>query len=364
MTARTGIANLPLHHGAAPAWLFGRMRKLARAIVLLLVEEKGPEDFLRRLSDPFWFQGLGCVLGFDWHSSGLTTTVCGALKAGLKGLEGETGIYPCGGKGGTSRKTPEEIEKYSSLSGTDGERLVLASRLSAKVDNTALQDGYQLYHHSFFFTGSGSWAVVQQGMNEADRYARRYHWLGEGLESFVCEPHAAVCCDRRGEPLNLVARESGPSRDAILRLTAHRPAEIIGELGKVARLDLPDRHHILPKDLTSTRMVKLVHRLGEPSPGSFEEILTVRGLGPKSLRALNLLSELIYGTRASLRDPVRYSFAHGGKDGHPYPVDRGTYDSSIAFLEELLNKSKIDYSEKRKAFERLARFGGRGGEAR
>lgn len=356
MARRTGIANLPLHYGKAPAWLFGRMKKLARSTILIMVEDFGPREVLRRLSDPFWFQAFGCVLGFDWHSSGLTTTVCGALKEGLRGLEKDTSFFICGGKGGASRKTPREIEDFSARLRMDPALLIRSSRLSAKVDNTALQDGYQIYHHSFFFTPDGSWAVIQQGMNETTHYARRYHWLGEGVESFVCEPHAAVCCDRRGETLNLVARVSERARSGIVEVTRLKPAETMEELKKIASLDLPSRHHILPKDLVSSRMTKLVRKLEEYQPDSFENTLLIRGLGPKSLRALNLLSELIYGTKASTSDPVRYSFAHGGKDGHPYPVDRENYDLSISVLEEVLNKSRVDYSEKKKAFARLAKF--------
>ncbi|MEA1929024.1 MAG: DUF763 domain-containing protein [Candidatus Auribacterota bacterium] len=355
--ARTGIANLPLHYGRAPAWLFGRMRKLARAVILIMAEEEGPEEIIRRLSDPFWFQAFGCVLGFDWHSSGLTTTVCGALKAGLKGTERDTGLYICGGKGAASRKTPDEIRHHCAKLRPDGEELVYASRLSAKVDNTALQDGYQLYHHTFFFSSGGSWAVIQQGMSDATRYARRYHWLEERMESFVSEPHRAICCELRGEEtFNLTARESREAREGIVNVTRLTPLETVRELKTISRLDLPTRHRILPRDLTSTRMGNLVQRIEEEQPESFEKALLVRGLGPKSLRALNLLSELIYGTRVATRDPARYSFAHGGKDGIPYPVDRETYDHSISILEEMLNKSRIDYSEKRRAFARLSRF--------
>ena len=352
--ARTGIANLPLHYGKAPAWLFGRMRKLARAIILIMAEEEGPEEILRRLSDPFWFQAFGSVLGFDWHSSGLTTTVCGALKAGLKGTERDTGLYICGGKGAASRKTPDEIRLHCAKLRPDGEELVYASRLSAKVDNTALQDGYQLYHHSFIFTSRGSWAVIQQGMNEETGYARRYHWLEEGMKSFVAEPHRAICCDQRGETLNLTARESKASRDGIVNITRLIPTETIKELKAITCLNLPPRHQILPRDLLSTRMINLVRKLEEERPETFESALLVKGLGPKSMRALNLLSELIYGTRAATRDPARYSFAHGGRDGIPYPVDREVYDRSITLLEEMLNKSNIDYYEKRRAFARLS----------
>jgi len=205
---RTGIANLPLHYGKVPPWLFGRMCQLAREITIVTVTEFGTGEMLRRLSDPFWFQAFGCVLGYDWHSSGVTTTVCGALKEGMRGLERELGLFVAGGKGRTSRKTPTEIENTGHLLKVNSSSLVYASRMSAKVDNSALQDGYQLYHHSFFFTRDGSWAVIQQGMNEVNRYARRYHWLGEKVVDFVCEPEAAICSQARGEALNLVASES------------------------------------------------------------------------------------------------------------------------------------------------------------
>lgn len=242
---RTGIAHLPLHYGKAPAWLFSRMKLLAREITLVMVEEFGSIEIVRRLSDPFWFQAFGCVLGFDWHSSGVTTTVCGALKEGLKGLENELGLYVAGGKGGTSRKTPTEIRTVGNLISVDPESLVYASKMAAKVDNTAIQDGYQLYHHNFIFTKSGVWAVVQQGMNETNRYARRYHWLSENLDhleesslrpeqhSFVNEPHTAICCDARSETLNLVAQESEPARKTTTLIAQEKPEKLIYELNTI-----------------------------------------------------------------------------------------------------------------------------------
>ncbi|MBI5393773.1 MAG: DUF763 domain-containing protein, partial [Verrucomicrobia bacterium] len=228
---RTGVANLPLHGGKAPAWLFQRMVKLARAMTLVLVRDFGPEELLRRLSDPFWFQAFGSVLGFDWHSSGVTTTVCGALKEALRGLERDTQIHVAGGKGATSRKTPSEIEAHCYALGHSPMELVHASKLAAKVDSAAVQDGYDLYHHCFLFTTNGHWAVVQQGMNEASKYARRYHWLGDNAQSFVNEPHAAVCCDQRGQAtLNLVAAESDATRQASVTVTREQPDKLMKEL--------------------------------------------------------------------------------------------------------------------------------------
>jgi len=211
---RTGVADLPLHYGKAPPWLFKRMSRLARAVAVVTVEEFGTAELLRRLSDPFWFQAFGCVLGFDWHSSGLTTTACGALKEGLRGLERDLGLVVAGGKGATSRKTPQEIEAWGEHLAADPADLVFASRMSAKVDSAALQDGYQIYHHTFVFDNQGRWCVVQQGMNTETRYARRYHWLGEGVSDFVCEPHAAICCDNQSTVLNMVAQESDTARRA------------------------------------------------------------------------------------------------------------------------------------------------------
>jgi hypothetical protein len=351
---RTGITNLPLHGGKAPAWLFQRMTKLAREITIAIVTEFGPKEMLLRLSDPFWFQALGCVLGFDWHSSGVTTTVCGALKEGTKGLQSELGLFIAGGKGGTSRKTPSEIESVGDNLKTDAASLVYASRMAAKVDSSALQDGYQLYHHNFFFTKDGSWAVVQQGMNEVNRYARRYHWLGERVTDFVCEPHAAICSQGRGTVLNLVAAESTPARGTITQIaTEDKPEKLIQQLKKLQTLELPPRHHLEIQDIHPDRLAKIFLHTYEQQPENFEKLLGLEGVGPKTLRALSLLSELIYDVPVSLRDPARYSFAHGGKDGHPYPVDRKTYDGSIEMLHQALQKARLGDTEKIAAFKRL-----------
>jgi hypothetical protein len=355
---RTGIANLPLHYGKVPPWLFERMCQLAREITIVTVTEFGTEEMLRRLSNPFWFQAFGCVLGYDWHSSGVTTTVCGALKEGMRGLERELGLFVAGGKGRTSRKTPAEIENTGHLLKVNPSSLVYASRMSAKVDNSALQDGYQLYHHSFFFTKDGSWAVVQQGMNEVNRYARRYHWLGEKVVDFVCEPEAAICSQTRGEALNLVALESAKARDVITRVAAEeRPNKIVGQLNRLKTLNLPQRPYISLEDIHPHRLGKIFLSAYEHKPESFESLLALEGIGPKTLRALSLISELVYDTPVSLRDPASYSFAHGGKDGYPYPVDRKTYDNSIQFLVQAVEKAKIGDKEKLEAFKRLRAWG-------
>ncbi len=352
---KTGVTNLPLHYGKAPAWLFARMKKLAAGISLVIVEEYGTEEFLKRLSDPFWFQALGCVLGFDWHSSGLTTTVCGALKEGLRDISKEVGLFVCGGKGATSRKTPEEIEKAGSRRGLeiDPSRLIYSSKMSAKVDSAALQDGYQLYHHCFIFDYKGRWAVIQQGMNTRTRWARRYHWLGEAVDDFVCEPHKAICCDHRDEVLNMVARDSGENRRISADLAGWAPDKTVAEFSKIRELSLPGRHKVSTADIRSKNLRKVLEKTYEMAPESFEELLGIRGVGPKTIRALSLISELLYGEPASVEDPVRFSFAHGGKDGHPYPVSRARYDNSIRILEEAVNQARIGRMEKIKALKRL-----------
>jgi hypothetical protein len=356
---KTGIANLPLHYGKAPAWLFSRMTKLAREITLIIAGEYGPEDFLNKLSDPFWFQAFGNVLGFDWHSSGLTTTVCGALKEGLKDIFSEAGIFVCGGKGSVSRKTPKEIEDigHKRMVQADCGKLIYASRMAAKVDSTALQDGYQIYQHNFFFTKSGSWAVVQQGMNDLNGWARRYHWLGKDVESFVCEPHKAICCDHSDNKiLNMVAGESEECRKVSTSLASANPEKTVEEFIKIRELNLPGRHPVLLTDIKKENLKKILEKTYERKPESFEALLSINGVGPKTIRALALMSELIYSSPFSLKDPVRFSFAHGGKDGFPYPVDKKGYDLSIQILHDAVNKAKIGRIEKLGAFKRLRIF--------
>ena len=373
--SRTGFAHLPLHGGRAPRWLFERMVLLSREIVLFLAAEFGPQDVLRRLSDPYWFQAFGCVLGFDWHSSGVTTTVCGALKEALRGRAADTGIYVAGGKGATSRKTPAEITAACERLGRDPAPLIYASRISAKVDNSAVQDGYQLYHHAFLFTPAGQWCIVQQGMNDASSMARRYHWLSDNVTSYVSEPHAAICCDATAETLNLVAAESAAVRDASAVIAAQRPEIALGvlrhpepaqresaapslssQLRMTPLLEMPRRHGVSAADINPKYLQKILLRTYESAPRDFESLLAIEGVGPKTLRALALASELIYGAQASRRDPARYSFAHGGKDGTPFPVDRVTYDKTIEVMRTALNGAHIDRSEKVKAFQRLGRL--------
>jgi hypothetical protein len=356
---RTGTANLPLHGGAAPAWLFQRMTKLSREMVSLMVMEFGTEEVLRKLSDPYWFQAMGCVLGFDWHSSGVTTTVCGAIKEGVKGLESELGLFVAGGKGKVSRRTPDEIrihaEKHS-LS-VEPEQLVYASRMSAKVDNTAVQDGYQLYHHVFLFDQHGTWAVIQQGMNEVNHYARRYHWLSTGVEDFVCEPHAAVCSDGKGQSvLNMVASEAEQSRHTTALLASESPERHARELARMQVLEMPRHHKLLISDLDPKSISRILLKAYDRKPQSFSELLEIQGVGAKSVRALAMIADLIYGVKASTRDPAKYSFAHGGKDGFPYPVDRPNYDRSIDVVKKAVERAKIGDREKVDALRRLSRF--------
>ena len=357
MRARTGTAQLPLHGGRAPAWLYGRMVKLAREITSHIVAEYGPDEMLRRLSDPFWFQAFGCVLGFDWHSSGVTTTVTGALKEGVRGLERDLGFYAGGGKGGVSRHTPAEITTACERLSIDPRPLVYASRMSAKVDSAAVQDGYQLYHHAFFFTPAGGWCVVQQGMNDGNGMARRYHWLAAHVKSYVNEPHAAVCAERPEPVLNLVASESEPVRHASAELSREKPQVVLSALRGLPLLTMPKRHAVMVADVNPTYLQKILLKTYERAPEDFETLLGMEGVGARTLRALALTSEIIYGTPASTRDPARFSFAHGGKDGFPYPVDTGTYDKTVEVLRNAVTKAGIDRSERVAALKRLVKFG-------
>jgi len=351
---KTGIAYLPLHGGKAPAWLFQRMVKLAREVIYILCLEYGRKEILHRLSDPFWFQAFGCVLGFDWHSSGITTTVCGAIKEALKDISKELGIFAVGGKGKVALKTPQELEKIGNWFGLEVSPLVYTSRLAAKVDNVALQDGYELYHHTLVFTGDGAWCVIQQGMNPAQRYARRYHWLGEKVKSFVCEPHSAICAVKKEKlVLNLVAKESEATRKHSLDLVQEKPEKILKEWKKISTLYLPNRHYLLYRDINPRRLQGNLRKIAEVSPQNFESLLGIKGVGAKTLRALALIAEIIYGVKPSFKDPARFAFAHGGKDGHPYPVNRKLYDQSIEILKEAINAAKIGHTEKMKVLKRL-----------
>jgi hypothetical protein len=354
------------------------MTRLAREIATHIVADRGPEELLRRLADPFWFQAFGCVLGFDWHSSGVTTTVTGALKEGLRGIEHELGVYSQGGKGATSRKTPAEIRERCERLAIDSGPLLYASRMAAKVDSAAVQDGYQLYHHAFFFSDGGRWCVVQQGMSDRTGTARRYHWLSEFVTSFVSEPHQAICSEETAPTLNLVAAEHDLLRSTSVELATHSPDRVMdvvrryvdsasraGPRGASARLPFDDpvptldmpRHHALHlQDVDPRHLHSVLLTTYDRAPENFETLLGLEGVGAKTLRALALVSEVIYGTAPSMRDPARFAFAHGGKDGTPFPVDRATYDRTIDTLHRAMARAKVDRSEKVDALKRLGRF--------
>jgi hypothetical protein len=349
---RTGIADLPLHGGRAPRWLFERMTALAREVALAVLAEEGPAGLLLRLSDPIWFQAFGCALGFDWHSSGLTTTVCGALKEGLRGVGG-TGAHVAGGKGRASRRTPTEIATACERSGADPGPLERASRLAAKVDSAAVQDGFELYHHTFVFTDAGAWAVVQQGMDPARRLARRYHWHEPAR--FDADPHRGVAGDRAaGVVLNLVAGEAEGNRAVSAALAREGPAVTLREVERLRSLALPRRHALSLADLDPARLERVLLGAYEAAPADYEALLAVPGVGAKGLRALALVAELCYGEPASVRDPVAYAFAHGGKDGAPFPVDREVYDATIESLRRALAEARVGRTERVEALRRLA----------
>jgi hypothetical protein len=369
---RTGFAELPLHGGKAPQWLVERMIRLAREIVAIIVDEYGREMFLQRVSDPYWFQAFGCVLGYDWHSSGVTTVVTGVLKTALK--DGGFGVAVCGGKGKASRETLSEIIKVGetfNLSTVKIESLKYASKMSAKVDNTAIQAGYPLYHHAFFLTEDGKWAVIQQGMNVNDRTARRYHWLSDNMENFVVEPHKAIVGDvKRPIVLDMTAKESGECRKTSVDVAKER-TEKVARMFKMIRPacqrslqdwlpDLPTKEW---KDYVAeflsmpfTINWKALKRAYEIQPRNYEELLGVRGIGPSTVRGLALISEIIYGDKPSWRDPVKYSFAYGGKDGVPYPVNRKAMDESIDILREAVEKARLGDRERLNMLQKLRRF--------
>ncbi|MFQ6137238.1 MAG: DUF763 domain-containing protein [Candidatus Hydrothermarchaeales archaeon] len=365
---KVGVVNLPLHSGKCPPWLFKRMKKLAGVISEAIVYEYGQEELIRRIADPYFFQALGCALSFDWHSSGLTTTVCGALKEALNAEE--HGIAVCGGKGRASRKAPVEIGKASelfSLSTKKSENLVYSSKMAAKVDNSCVQDGYQLYHHSFFLTEKGKWAVVQQGMSGG--YARRYHWLSDNIKEFVEEPHKGICCDRVEDiVLDMTSKDSRDTRETSLDLVRDNPDHLrkyflpqkqrqLTEFLEDKRVEfgMPPHHPVLEIDMTEAGM-KVLKRAYEIQPESYEELVALKGIGPKKIRALALISDLIYGTEPSWKDPVKYSFTHGGKDGYPFPVQRDVYDNSIQTLKDAIEAAKLDDKERYHAIKRLKEF--------
>jgi hypothetical protein len=339
------------------------MRKIGLSIIELILAEEGTGGVLSRLSSPYWFQAMGCVMGMDWHSSGITTSVLGALKQAVNPHSRELGIHICGGRGRSSRKTPEEIDSFASMVGADPAPLSYASRLSAKIDNTCIDDGFSLYLHAFVFDRQGSWSVVQQGMNTQTRMARRYHWHSEGLESFVDNPHSAITGPQQRIILNLAHRQSAEARASILDFIGQHPDSQVKELAALGfpvtrnlQLDLfmPDHHEVRPSDVDAGRLGAVLALAHETGITDFPEALLVKGVGPRTVQALSLVSEVVYGKPCRFRDPARFSFAHGGKDGHPFPVPLKTYDQSISFLSKAINEARIGSSEKQTAFKRLS----------
>jgi hypothetical protein len=347
MAARTGSADLPLHGGRVPGWLATRMAALGQVMVQALVHDYGRHELLRRLANPFWFQSLGCVMGMDWHSSGITTSVVGALKRGLAPLAGELGLVVCGGRGRHSRRTPDELVAFGERSGVDGGALARTSRLVAKVDGAAVQDGFDLYLHAFFVADDGAWTVVQQGMSPERRQARRYHWLWERAGSFVEEPHAAIEGQPQGEIVNLTDRRAAAARAATLALALADPAPV------VHHLSLPAHHDVRAEDLDLRRLAGTLRVAAERGPRDFPELLLTPGLGARTLFALSLVAEVIHGAPSRFTDPARFSLAHGGKDGHPFPVPLAVYDETLRVLRRAVGAARLGQEDKLAALRRL-----------
>jgi hypothetical protein len=350
---RSGVADLPLHGGRVPPWLASRMETLGTAIVEAVVHGYGRGAFLTRLSDPFWFQALGSVMGMDWHSSGITTSVMGALKKGLNPRAHELGIYICGGRGRQSRQTPDELRTIAGRIGLDGETLVRTSRLTARIDNNAVDDGFQIYLHAFVLTADGQWAVVQQGMNEASRLARRYHWHSPTVRDFVTEPHTAIVGEPTGTIRNLVDRRAQPAQQALLAIARESPARTLAE---VRRLQMPTRHEVRARDVNEKRLGAVLALAHERELRDFASFLLLEQLGPRTLQSLALVAEVVHGTPTRFDDPARFSFAHGGKDGHPFPVPLTVYDETIGVLRRALDAARLGRSEKLQGFSRLDAF--------
>jgi uncharacterized protein len=349
--SRGSYADLPLHYGHVPKWLAERMTNLGGAIVEAIVIEYGTGEVLKRLSDPLWFQAFGAVMGMDWHSSGITTSVMGALKRALNPISADLGIFICGGRGKHSRKTPQELLIVADKTGLNGNELVRSSKLAAKIDNTALQDGFQLYLHNFIVTRTGEWAIVQQGMNDASGMARRYHWHSEQFASFINQPHTGVTGINQGLILNLTDNAADKTRNCILEIAREKPDRMLHEIKKII---LPRNHEVTEKDVNLKRLGAVLTLAQEMNVGDFESLLLLEGLGPRTLQSLTLVSEVIYGTPSRFTDPARFSFAHGGKDGHPFPVPIKIYDESIAALKTAVSKAKLGNSEKQKAIQQLS----------
>ena len=350
---RSGFADLPLHGGHVPEWLASRMTQLGTAIAESIILHYGHSELLSRLSDPFWFQALGSVMGMDWHSSGITTSVMSALKRGLNPRAAELGLYVCGGRGRQSRRTPDELRKLADRRGMDGDALVRTSRLTAKIDNNCIADGFQIYLHSFVVAANGEWAVVQQGMNEDSGLARRYHWHSLNVRDFVDAPHTGIAGEHQGTILNLVDGEARPARDALLAIARENPEATLRE---VRYLSMPRHHDVRRRDVDEKRLGAVLAVAYERELRGFADLLLVENLGPRTLQTLAMVAEVVHGAPVRFSDPARFSFALGGKDGHPFPVPLKTYDESIGVLRRSLDAAKLDGGEKLEGFRRLDRF--------
>lgn len=350
---RSGFADLPLHGGRVPAWLAERMTALGTAIAESVIAEYGAAELLARLGDPFWFQALGAAMGMDWHSSGITTSVMGALKRGLNPRAHELGIQICGGRGRHSRTTPDELRALAARNGLDGEALVRTSRLTARIDNNAIADGFQIYLHTFVVSDTGQWTVVQQGMNGAAGTARRYHWHSAAVRDFTSAPHTGIVGEHQGVILNLVDGQAEPARNALLAI-AHQPPD--ATLREVRRLAMPAHHDVRAADVDLKRLGAVLATAWERDLADFASLLLVENLGPRTLQSLALIAEVIHGAPARFSDPARFSFALGGKDGHPFPVPIETYDESIAVLRRSLDRARLDGAGKSGGLRRLDRF--------
>ena len=372
MTQRTGSADLPLHGGRVPKWLGDRMTRLGALMTEAIVQHYGRDEFLRRLASPFWFQSFGAVMGMDWHSSGITTTVIGALKRGLTPMSRELGIHVCGGRGAQSRKTPDELASIGDRVGIDGLALATTSRLVAKVDSAAVQDGFDLYLHGFFVTDDAKWVVVQQGMNDERRQARRYHWLSEGLTSFVDSPHAAIEGRDQGEIVNLADRRAVESRKGQLNLLAclgpdrivrevqaleaefaPKAAPLINAQPMLPHLIMPAHHDVRQTDVNMRRLHGNLAAAADRGPVDFESLLLTPGVGARTVKALAMVAEVVHGAPYRFSDPARFSLAHGGKDRHPFPVPLKVYDETINVMKSAVRKGRLGRDEELQALKRL-----------
>lgn len=349
---KRGTADLPLHYGTVPPWLAERMSLLGGAIAEAIIIEYGRPALLQRLSNPFWFQSLGCVLGMDWHSSGITTSVMNALRKAINCRSEELGVYICGGRGKFSRETPNQLLEVANKTGLNGNELVRHSKLAAKVDNTAVQDGFQLYLHTFIVTKEGDWSVIQQGMNPNERMARRYHWLSSSLRSFMEEPHTSVCGRNQGLILNLTDKLAAPTKEGIVELTKESPDKLMREVSII----LPNHHEVKAEDVNLKRLGAALILAHETNVSDMESLLLLEGVGPRTLQSLTLVSEVIHGTPSRFSDPARFSFAHGGKDGHPFPVPTSVYDETIEVFDKAIRQARLGEKDKSDALKNLSKI--------